>query len=962
MGGLFGGGQTISSSEPRLGALRVQTSAYGYPVPIIYGKTRVSVNLLGYYDFVAIPHTSTQSAGGKGGGGVTQENTTYSYQTAAMFAIGEGPINDIGTIWTGKKQTSAAELGLTLFKGTYPQTPWGYLTTYHAGEALGYHGLSYLANGAYQLGGSAELSNHNIEVDSTFGFSVSIRDASPAVVVPDFLTNVNYGACPTGFPLGSLTQYSNYCVANGLFISPAMVEQREAREYLAEIFQATNSAPVWSEGVLKIIPYGDTAVTGNGATFTPDITPQYDLTDDDFLAAAGTDPVQVRRKTNADAYNQVQIEFINRANQYNVEIAEAKDLANIEQYGLRPMAPVKLHCICDAAIANLVAQILLQRALYIRNEYEFNLGWRYCRLEPMDIVTLTDSGLGLSLFQVRLTSVEEADDGELTMIAEEFPFGVAHAAQYSYQTAGGYNVNYNEAAVASGTPVIFEAPIELAANSLEAWLAVAAIGNWGGCDVWVSSDDVTYRRVGTINGAARMGTLSQLLPAGSDPDTTDTLSVDLTTSAGTLLSGTQADADSLHTLCYVDGELLAYQTATLTAANKYNLTYLRRGAYNTGNSSHNIGSKFVRLDDAVFRYAYTPDQIGKTLYFKFPAFNIYGGGQQDLAAATAHSYTLVGPPAPPDVQNFAVRQNGGAVVFTWVGVANFGLKGYDIRYAAQGVTNWAVMTPLTEASMGTEMTNASVPPGAWVFAIRARDMADQLSPTAATYNLTVTNESSVILSSSEAAKGWPGTVSGFVKHWTGVLVPDDQHTAGYYGWEVFDQFVPTPVASCTYSSNAYDLAYDDTLRVYSVIQAIPGPGVSGTPSTSFSIDVWLTGQVDPNVWNAWTVGAVQVRYIRGRVIHTPGSVPAYINAFTFNADALAASKELIGSLTAAAGGTAVTFSTPYHFPPFVAASFGGSGAYIATASNITETGFTAHVFNTSGTDVGGAFSWKSSGV
>ncbi|WP_409261980.1 phage tail protein [Neisseria gonorrhoeae] len=33
-----------------------------------------------------------------------------------------------------------------------------------------------------------------------------------------------------------------------------------------------------------------------------------------------------------------------------------------------------------------VAQQLLQRALYVRSEYEFKLGWKYL-LEPMDIVT-----------------------------------------------------------------------------------------------------------------------------------------------------------------------------------------------------------------------------------------------------------------------------------------------------------------------------------------------------------------------------------------------------------------------------------------------------------------------------------------------------------------------------------------------------------------------------------------------
>ncbi len=79
--------------------------------------------------------------------------------------------------------------------------------------------------------------------------------------------------------------------------------------------------------------FGDSAITGTGVTFTPDLTPVYHLTDDDFIG--DDEPVRVRRSRDTDAYNHVQIEYINRYNQYNTETVEAKDQANIEMYGLR---------------------------------------------------------------------------------------------------------------------------------------------------------------------------------------------------------------------------------------------------------------------------------------------------------------------------------------------------------------------------------------------------------------------------------------------------------------------------------------------------------------------------------------------------------------------------------------------------------------------------------------------------
>ncbi len=112
-----------------------------------------------------------------------------------------------------------------------------------------------------------------------------------------------------------------------------------------------------------------------------------------------------------------------------------------------------------------------------------------------------------------------------------------------------------------------------------------------------------------------------------------------------MLSGTTADADSYVTLCFCDGELLSFATATLTAANKYNLTYLRRGAYGTAIGSHAAGTQFARFgpnDPSLFRYAYPASFIGHSIFVKLPAFNIFGQALQGLAGVSAYSYTLLG--------------------------------------------------------------------------------------------------------------------------------------------------------------------------------------------------------------------------------------------------------------------------------------------------------------------------------
>jgi hypothetical protein len=179
---------------------------------------------------------------------------------------------------------------------------------------------------------------------------------------------------------------------------------------------------VWSGNLLKIIPYGDAPLSANGASWTPNLTWQYALTDADFLPFSGADdPVQLMRADPAQATNWLSVEYMDSGNSYNPQLVAVFDQGLIDQYGLRSEPPVQAHEFTNATSAAVAAQLLLQRKAYVRNTYKFKLGWRYALLEPMDIVQLTDATLGLVDKAVRVTAIEEDDNGELTITAEEIP-------------------------------------------------------------------------------------------------------------------------------------------------------------------------------------------------------------------------------------------------------------------------------------------------------------------------------------------------------------------------------------------------------------------------------------------------------------------------------------------------------------------------------------------------------------
>jgi hypothetical protein len=537
-------------------------------------------------------------------------------------------------------------LTLTLFKGTAGQSPWAYMTSNHPGRDLGYSNLAYVASSAMDLGSSGSLPNYTYEVIGLNAFGAGITDANPSDIINAILTDSIIGV---GFPsanVASLSQFSNYCIANGLFVSPVYNSQRPANQLIQDLLDATNSNAYWSEGLLKIVPYGDTTVVGNGATYTPTTTPIYDFTDDDFLAPADQDPILITRDPYQDAYNHVQIEWCNRSNSYNPEVMDEKDDGAIAMYGHRPKGSVQYDFITTSAVAQFVANTQLKREVYIRKTYKFTVPWRYCLVEPMDLVTLTDARIGLNKTPVRVTEVDEDADGNIKIVAEEFPWGTATATAYPKQAPSSYNPQADADPGQVNAPVMYEPTARATSyNGYEIWLAVSGQNpaNWGGCFVYVSRDNASYQRFGQIDGPARMGVLTATLANTADPDTTDTLAVDLSSSGGTLAGGSAADCDNFVTLCLVGNELVSYQAATLTSANHYNLgTRLRRGVYGSTIASHAGGSTFVRLDEAIFKFNYDPQWIGQTIYFKFVSFNTLGGKVQSLANVTAYSYTISG--------------------------------------------------------------------------------------------------------------------------------------------------------------------------------------------------------------------------------------------------------------------------------------------------------------------------------
>ncbi|HZT87389.1 MAG TPA: phage tail protein [Stellaceae bacterium] len=427
------GGLTNAAASSNVQSLRYQTSELGAVIPIVYGTARVSPNLIEYFGLTPGGGGKGGKGGGASGGKGKGDNPQYTVDVA--FGICQGPIAGIGTVWASQGVEPFSDAGLSLYTGTDGQAPDPvFVSSDPNAPVLGYSGTAYVTGTPLELGSAPALPNFGFEVIGAFAGADAAfpHDANPADIAVDLLTNSRYGA---GFPaanIADLSDYRRYCLAAGLELSPVLGSQQDAGRYLADLASVTNGAVVWSGNLLKIVPYGDAPLSAGGVTWTPNLVPVYSLTDDDFIpwesaagagrgsaAAASEDPVIATRVNPADATNWLSLEFSDRANYYGFAVVAVFDQAAIDQFGLRMEASVEAHGVCQQAVAATAAQLLLQRRQYVRNTYRFQLGWKYCLLEPMDIVLVTDTALGLAAAPVRITGIEENDTGELTIEAEE---------------------------------------------------------------------------------------------------------------------------------------------------------------------------------------------------------------------------------------------------------------------------------------------------------------------------------------------------------------------------------------------------------------------------------------------------------------------------------------------------------------------------------------------------------------
>jgi hypothetical protein len=745
-GGTYGGGQpgnggqsvqisysfqltNIENTEtdivPSSGTIQVGgTFTFGSDQGVVYVNTGTALTRVSGTPSAAGQYQVTGSApatyhfytaGGSGGDFGAEVRITFSIVDAS--AVGQG---------------QSQQLNFTLNNGKLGQSPYAFLTGSFPGAAIGYSGIATILYQPMSLGASGQVQQNKAEVITPDVMGNGIEDCNPVQCIYQVLTNsqTGLGVGPLPYPTACIDNGSggtwgsavatgtrsanstawNWCASNNFFISPVLDSQDSASTTVGKWLEAAMLASFFSEGLLKIVSYGDTTSAANGYTWKAPTAYVVALDDTCFIKPKnGDDPVKIDTPQDiASRMNAVQIQWDNRFNQYSPEITQEMNQGSIAKWGERREDPQNWNFIHTIKAATFAANMRVKHNCYIPNNYTFGLPYTYSYLEPMDLLEISTTSawaqglnnvnLSLTNQPVRIIKIVDDPKTGLQITCEDYPWGAHLPTIYNKGIASG-DVTANAFADPGASEVVMWEATSRETGFAGNTIRIVANGYgkfYGYTNVYVSSDGGTkYEQIGSIQTPGRLGTLASTFASGSDPDTTNSLVVRLAENCAALTPGSSGDADNKNTLCFVDGELIAYSACTVTGQNTYTMgTYIRRGLHNTTISSHSAGSLFARVDASVFDYQYDPNWAGQTLKFKFQSVNAFGNNPQPLSSLTAVNFTVPGKnPGTVDASSGLTTKSGPTFPVRPIGPAR--PVRLDTTVEGAGPLGWAPVTTTT---------------------------------------------------------------------------------------------------------------------------------------------------------------------------------------------------------------------------------------------------------------------------
>ena len=636
---LFGGGRR---QGPRVADLRVQSSAYGEPIPRVYGRLRVAGNVI--WSPGIAEHTSRGSS--KRGTG-----TSYSYSASFAVALAARPILGVGRIWSDGKLMKDAQdrfvipATVRVDTGDERQAADPLISAAEGANAPAYRGLAYAVFEDLALG---EFANRIPNL--TFELIADAGEPDCAEIAADLGARVGVDILPPtaaaqtlhGFVAGTagsaLHQIEPLLRISGLGLS-------EAGEAIA--LQAGGAGPI--EALADI----DLGATPPGSA--------------DAVRLVDT------RAGREAAPEAIAIGYFDPARDYQLGLqrnVRRTPVVRTEQDDL----PVAL----SADAAKQLADAMARRLSGAVTTAELQLPWRYAGIAA----GATVEACGLR-WRVRKAIIEEL---VVKLSVETLPGVAAGPALADPGRSAG------DPGVPPGATLLTALDLPPLPGPLPTtpriWLAVGGETGWRRADVEMSLDNgANYAPVGSFAGPATIGIAATALADGPSERWDRGAGVEVLISNTALWLESRGPEAVLAgaNLALLGDEIIQFADAEALAPGRFRLTTLLRGRRGTEamTGAHLAGERFVLLDPARL----VPVDLGLDAIGSEVRFRAFGSG--DLAGGTSAALALAAnclrPLAPAHVRAAPVADGGVALRWTRRSRAGFGWQdGTDAPLGEEG--------------------------------------------------------------------------------------------------------------------------------------------------------------------------------------------------------------------------------------------------------------------------------------
>ncbi len=634
---IFGGTGSRTIEGGRLKDLTVQTSAYGEPIPRIYGTMRLPGNVIWSAGLKESRNEKTEGGGGKGGG---QKVTTVTYSYSASFAVAlcGRKISDVGRIWADGKllRDSLGKLAIDgqmrIYNGEKSQNPDPAIEAIEGqGNVNGFNNLAYVVFEDMALGEYANrIPNLTFEV---------IADPGGTILLSEIVSDICTLSCLPAFDAGDLDQ-----LVDGYMI-PGPMKSRAALEELARVYN------------FDVIEQDDRLIFRGLDRLTDAVIMPDDLIPPSKETA---DKITLTRQQDMELPREIGLSYIDRSRDYQTGHQRARRLnvaSDIVRHGSLPL-------VISSDQAKTISETQLDLAWYGREDAGFTLPHKYSDLAPGDIVTLTVGG---TMEDFLLLEMEIGPQG---IDCQAKKFSSSRLGRNSVADSG--TVPQQQVAdLAASRFFALDMPAitgENISSPLLFWAVAAGAGRWDGAGLFISRDnDQSYTQLDFSPTDVISGIVENILSHGPDAywDMGNEILVRLD-NAGHSLSGETADGVlNGANVAWVGGEIIQFQQASLELDGRYRLSGLLRGRRGTERymDGHVASELFILLTPATISAAgMNFSDIGQTRHFK----TVTSGGAVEDAVAEIYSFAAENLKAFSPVHAKGDRDGAGNLTLRWI--------------------------------------------------------------------------------------------------------------------------------------------------------------------------------------------------------------------------------------------------------------------------------------------------------